>query len=248
MNLFSIFTELFKTLWWLLPLVFVLALAQTPWFKGFLGELLVRFAIKLKLNKDEYQALHNVTLRTLDGTTQIDHVLISKFGIFSIETKNYSGWIFGGQYQKVWTQKLFKKTFKFQNPLHQNFKHLKALEALLSVPQDKIHSVIVFVGGSTFKTEMPPNVRTVTDFIQYIESKNTQVFSMEEVVAIKNKLLGGRMTPNLATNKEHVANLQKRKDPNSERKCPRCGSRVISRCPVTRTKPDNSALTTSQAR
>lgn len=51
----------------------------------------------------------------------------SRFGIFAIETKNMQGWIFGSKRQAEWTQKIYKRTFKFQNPLRQNYKHTKAL-------------------------------------------------------------------------------------------------------------------------
>ena len=65
------------------------------------------------------------------------------------------GWIFGTANQKNWTQKICKHTNKFQNPLHQNYKHVKTLEALLDTPSAANHSLVVFVGDSTFKTDMP---------------------------------------------------------------------------------------------
>lgn len=229
MNTTLLLASLFKMLWWLLPLMVMAALIQTPGFKGWLGELLVRLAIKLSLDPEVYRAVHNVTLRTPDGSTQIDHVLISPFGIFSIKTKNYSGWIFGGEHQKTWTQKIFRKTYKFQNPLHQNYKHTQALQALLSAPSQAIHSVIVFVGGSTFKTEMPLNVRTASDFIAYIKSRNVPVFSPSEVEVLHNRLTGGRLAPTLATTREHVRNVRRRQDPMADRKCPRCGSPMLLR-------------------
>ncbi len=73
--------------------------------------------------------LNDLTLPDGEGaTTQIDHLLLSPFGVFVIETKNYKGWIFGSERQKQWTQKIYKKSFKFQNPIHQNYKHMKVLE------------------------------------------------------------------------------------------------------------------------
>jgi hypothetical protein len=99
------------------------------------------------------------------GTTQIDHIFLSPYGIFVLETKNMSGWIFGSERQAQWTQKLYKRSFKFQNPLRQNYKHLKALEATLGASPEHLHSIIIFVGGSTFKTEVPANVTHGIGFI-----------------------------------------------------------------------------------
>ncbi|WP_227678447.1 nuclease-related domain-containing protein [Psychrobacter vallis] len=58
-------------------------------FKGFLGETVINVAMWLKLDKDIYYRLNNVTLPLAnDGSTQIDHVIISIYGIFFIETKS----------------------------------------------------------------------------------------------------------------------------------------------------------------
>ncbi|MDR6677228.1 hypothetical protein J2W58_001414 [Pseudomonas psychrotolerans] len=130
---FSLLTPFAPTLFWLLPLAFVIGLLKSPWIKGYLGELLVRLFAQWRLDKQTYRRLNNVTLPTPDGTTQIDHVVLSRYSIFVVETKNMSGWIFGSERQAQWTQKLYKRTFKFQNPLRQNYKHLKALEATLGV-------------------------------------------------------------------------------------------------------------------
>ncbi|MDZ7854092.1 MAG: nuclease-related domain-containing protein [Halomonas sp.] len=77
---------------------------------------------------ETYKPIHNVTLPTPDGSTQIDHIFVSRFGIFVVETKNMKGWIFGDKDQAQWTQKIYRKSFRFQNPLRQNYKHVKSLE------------------------------------------------------------------------------------------------------------------------
>ena len=130
---------------------------------------------------------------------QIDHVFLSPYGIFVLETKNMSGWIFGSEKQAQWTQKLYKRTFKFQNPLRQNYKHLKALEATLGVNPEHLHSVITFVGGSTFKTEVPANVTQGIGFIRYIKSFQQPLFSAAEVDAMLQALQTGRRSPHTAS-------------------------------------------------
>ncbi len=71
--------------------------------KGLVGETAVVIAAKLLLPSD-YSRFHNVTLRTPDGTTQIDHVFVSRFGVFVVETKNMGGWIYGSERNRRWTQ------------------------------------------------------------------------------------------------------------------------------------------------
>ncbi|MDR3432908.1 MAG: nuclease-related domain-containing protein, partial [Rouxiella aceris] len=229
MDFTSIIAQLWSTFGWLIPLALLIGLLKTPWAKGQIGELLVRLFAHWQLDKQTYRRLHNITLSTPDGTTQIDHVFLSPYGIFVLETKNMRGWIFGSEQQPQWTQKLYRRLFKFQNPLRQNYKHLKALEATLGVSAEHLHSVITFVGGSTFKTQMPANVTQGIGFIRYIKSFQQRVFTEAEVDGLMQALQTSRRTPSLATHREHVQNLKRRSDPTAERKCPKCGSALVIR-------------------
>jgi len=168
MDFTPIINQAVSALWYLIPLAFLTAIIKSPWFKGKMGEFIVNLSAKWLLDKKQYHLIKNITLPTEDGTTQIDHVIVSIFGVFVVETKNMKGWIFGNPNQKTWTQKIYKHTSKFQNPLHQNYKHIKTLEALLGLSEKQVHSVIVFVGGSTFKTEMPENVTYGGGYASYI--------------------------------------------------------------------------------
>ncbi len=229
MNTLAILQPLFGTLIWLLQLMLVVGLLRTPWFKGWFGERLVRVFAHYQLDRALYRRLHDVTLSTPDGTTQIDHVFISPFGIFVVETKNMRGWIFGGEQQAQWTQQIYKQRFRFQNPLRQNYKHLKALETVLGVATEHLHSVIAFVGDSTFKTAMPANVTQGIGFVRYIKSFRQAVFSAEQVEAMLQTLQAGRCAPTRATQREHVQRLKQRSDPTTSRQCPRCGSPLVIR-------------------
>lgn len=228
MDYSPIINEVYK-LWWLIPIAFAIGLLKTPWFKGVVGEAVVKFAAKLQLPASTYHRFHNVTLPTTDGTTQIDHVFVSRFGIFVVETKNMKGWIFGSEKQATWTQKIFKKSFKFQNPLRQNYKHVKTLEAALDIPPETIHSVVVFAGESTFKTPMPANVTRGNGYITYIKSFSEPVLSEIEVRRTVVKIKAGRFAPSRETNRQHIENLKTRTKPNTNRTCPKCGSGMILR-------------------
>ena len=103
-----------------------------------------------------------------------------------------------------------KKNYKFQNPLRQNFKHVKALESSLQIPADKIHSIVTFVGDSSFKTPMPPNVTYGAGFIRYIKSFKEKVFSEDEVSDLTARIESGRLQPGYSTRKEHVQRLKER--------------------------------------
>lgn len=191
-------------------LLLVIAFFKSPMGKGLLGELMVNIAIKLLLDKKKYFLLKDVTLPAADGTTQIDHIIVSAYGIFVIETKNMKGWIFGREDQATWTQKIYKKTHKFQNPLRQNYKHVKTLETLLRIHPSKIFSLITFVGDSTFKTPMPENVTYGIGFIRYIKNKQQKLLSPEDCRTALTLIEEKRLDASQETRRAHVDYLNQK--------------------------------------
>ena len=111
-NAFTILTTYFY--WALIILVFSFIL-RSAWFKGVVGEWFVNLIIKFNFKEPSYFLFKNVLLPTQDGTTQLDHILVSKYGVFVIETKNMKGWIFGSEKQAKWTQQIYKHKSSFQN-------------------------------------------------------------------------------------------------------------------------------------
>lgn len=212
--------------------------------KGAVGEAAGAMAAKVFLDPKIYHSLNNVTLNTDNGTTQIDHVIVSRFGIFVIEAKNYAGWIFGSADQAEWTQSLpGGKKFKFQNPLRQNYRHVKALSEFLGLPDDKFHSVVMFWGECEFKTEMPANVMS-QNYSGYIKGKTAVLFSDDEVTQMVEALQSGRMPTGLIkglqTKKAHLESLNERHG--STTCCPKCGSDLVERVAKSGPKAGNRFL------
>lgn len=232
--------SLLLQIWWFFPLLLIVLFAKSSFGKGLIGETLLNLAIKIRLDKKKYKLLHDVTLQTKDGTTQIDHIIVSRYGVFVIETKNYKGWIFGNEHSKTWTQNIYGKKHSFQNPLRQNYKHVKALQKLLNLDADKIFSVVVFVGESTFKTDMPNNVVYPFGLLKFIKLYKTVVFTQREMWRAVEEIEDAQLAKGFKTNREHVQNLKERKDCTLEKTtikrefkhdlyCPRCGNELIIR-------------------
>jgi hypothetical protein len=218
--------------WWLWLLLAILSFLKTPFMKGVIGEALVNLAAALFLDKNIYRLFKNVTLPTEDGTTQVDHVIVSPYGIFVIETKNLKGWIFGGEHQKTWTQKIYRHTNKFQNPLHQNYKHTQTLQSALNLEPDKLFSLVVFIGDSEFKTPMPDNVVYAGGYIRFIKSKQQPILNIKEVVGICQTLESSRLKPSIKTHAEHVRHVKTvvaQKQQPAENACLKCGRPMVIR-------------------
>lgn len=120
----------------------------------------------LKLfENDSNKFLFNAYLpKEENKTTEIDLLLISSKGLFVFESKNYSGWIFGNESNKKWTQVLYEKKQSFFNPIIQNKLHIKYLKKVIQ--QDiPIYSMVVFSDDCELKD--------IT-----IKSKNVSVLNM----------------------------------------------------------------------
>lgn len=216
MNISQIFAPLLSMLWWVIPVLLILGAIKVfkPFLKGKIGEFAVAAHVKLYL-KGDYILLNDLTLPDIEsGTTQIDHILLSPYGIFVIETKNYKGWIFGTERQKQWTQKIYKQSFKFQNPIHQNYKHMKVLEKILADILDKefIHTVIVFMPEAVFKTDMPSNVFRGADWTDYVKTYKQSVISPMKLKRVQLRLEKEILEKSWKTNRQHVENLKQRHD------------------------------------
>lgn len=194
--------------------------------KGWVGEVQGTLAKKIFLDSQIYVDINNVTVPTPNGTTQIDHVIVSRYGVFVVETKNMDGWIFGSEKSPQWTQSVFGKKYKFQNPLHQNYRHTKALSEFLGVEHSKFISIVMFWGECEFKTPVPANVMS-RGYIAYIKSHTAVLFSDQEVQEIAGALKIGMLPKSWATHRQHVASLKDRFSSTTE--CPKCGSPLVVR-------------------
>ena len=201
--------------WWILiPIAGLLGYSAKTYrayqFQN-LGETLVRRALTGYLPSHSWHLLNNVTLQTPDGTTQIDHVLVSRFGVFVIETKPYRGWIFGDGKSKEWTQVVWGRKYRFQNPLHQNYRHLKAITSTLDfLTPEQIFGVVVFTGAAEFKTEQPSNVYSLEGLLSHLKNLNQELITENRMQFCVGRLECIRLALTQETDIEHRINLAKK--------------------------------------
>lgn len=194
-------------------------------FRGWFGEKKVAFLLWLHLDPALYRRIHNVIIPSDNGTIQIDHILLSPYGVFIIETKNIKGWIFGAVNQQEWTQVLYGHKYYFQNPTRQIFRQKRGLAEFLGLSETSIHAIVYFAGNCTFKTSLPPNVIN-NGLSSYIKGYQDQVLDPNEIEYFSNRLKGAKSSPENSLDK-HLKSLKERYSSNI--KCPKCGSRLVER-------------------
>lgn len=175
------------------------------------GEALLRRAIRANFPPPDYHLLNHVTLPLKDGTTQVDHILVSRFGVFVIETKDYKGWIFASPKHSTWTQVIFKSKFRFQNPIFQNLRHVRAVQELLDfLPPEAVRSAVVFTGTAEFKTEVPVGVFELPEFVDRLKEITAEVMSLNRMQFCVGRLETSRLAISAQTDVEHIESLERR--------------------------------------
>ncbi len=204
-----------------------------PKIKGAKGEYSVERRLR-KLNRKEYIIFNDIYIKINGRSTQIDHLVISVYGIFVIETKYYSGWIHGNEKSEYWTQSFYKKKTKFRNPIKQNWSHIYFLKNVLSnFKQVKYYPIIVFAGNAKLKniySQIPVIYRN--KLIKTIKEKKTPYLSIEQVKDIANQL-SEFIINDKKVKKEHEKyvkrNIRERKNKIKSLICPNCGGKLVIR-------------------
>jgi hypothetical protein len=182
----------------------------------------------------------NVIVADERGTTEVDVIVVGNAGIFVVEIKDYNAWIFGNEQDDKWTACYVDKSkYQFQNPLRQNFRHVKALQARLGLPSEMFQSIVAFTGDCEFKTPMPPNViaghyRSLIENVEDIRLPDSEVRRVCQVLEV----LEAASTSDAI--ESHVANLKARYS--SKTNCPKCGAALVERRSRTATSGDATFL------
>ena len=163
---------------------------ETPKNVGNRGEGIVIRNLS-KLDQTLYNVYNDINIPNTKaelGLAQIDHIVVSVFGIFVIETKNYTGWIFCSPERKYWTQVVYSEKNRLYNPIKQNWGHIYALSDFLQIPRNKFKNIVCFVGDAEFKTDIPADVFTDSSYIDYITTFKNNVLTEAEVDSINSML------------------------------------------------------------
>ncbi len=198
---------------------------------------------------EEFRVMDDVILKTVTGTTQIDHVVVSRYGVFAIETKNYRGKIYGYDNSNEWTQIIvtpvryrsnpFKEyTYvtknKLYNPVKQSLGHANAIKkALYNWPGLKVVPIVVFVGDASLaNVHSTHHVIYGDQLLTTIQNYTTEYLSDINVAEIVYQL-SNKNVRQFVSDRTHVENVRKAQIVHNQKIssgiCPRCGGKLIKR-------------------
>lgn len=196
---------------------------KSPETLGKKGENRVKRKIGKTVENERY-VINDLMLMSKRKTCQIDHIVINQRGIFVIETKNYSGQIYGLENQREWTQVLAygKVKNKLYNPLKQNATHIYNVAKIVgNLP---IRSLVVFVQNNTQHIQAS-NVIPLSALKRTLQS-GVNVLSAQKMKTAYRALMANKAE---ITMREHVRNIKKQQKALAENLCPRCGEKLMER-------------------
>lgn len=201
-----------------------------PNIRGYFGEFWIKVELS-KLPRRDYKVINNLTINNGQRTVQIDHLVISKYGIFVLEMKNYYGLILGNEYSEQWTQVLGRKKFPFYSPIRQNYGHIKSLENVLNISESNFISIIVFSNQSRLKVKASNTHVVYLDNILKIIKKYDQV-KINDIELIYNKIMSLNIKDKKII-KQHLKDIKttisKEQELIDSKVCPRCSGELVER-------------------
>lgn len=208
---------------------------KMPAIKGHLGEKSVAMTLSF-LPDDKYVVLNNLMFKSGSRTTQIDHIVISVYGIFIIETKNYKGWIFGNANKDYWTQNIWGNKYSLYNPVFQNKNHIKFLINKFDFFRGKenyLYPIVVFLNAS--KLNLSGDCDCVlwrNELNKYIKSYQQEIFTLDDCQRIASFLISENITDKKERN-NHKSNVRTaasfHENMIEQGICPRCGGMLMPR-------------------
>ena len=205
---------------------------NTPKIKGWFGEKNISNRLK-RLDADKYVTINDILIKNeKESTSQIDHLVVSVYGLFVLESKNYSGWIFGNEKAEKWSQIIYKRKSFFRNPVKQNWSHVYALKSILTNYNKLRYIPIVVFTGSAVLKQIVSNVPVIYDYEieNFIKEYSFETcISFEDVKRIVSILQNANIE-NRGIRKKHVDNIHKtvvEKQIKMENLiCPRCNGKL----------------------
>lgn len=202
--------------------------------KGVIGEKKLS-SLLMFLDKEVYHIYNDLYIETSRGTSQIDHVVVSQYGIFVIETKSYQGNIYGSFNSDKWTQNIWGNKYSMPNPIRQNRAHIYALKSILpNYDQSSYVSIIAFSSSASLYVTTDENTEVIyfREILSTIKSYNNIVFSSEQVDEICNAIHWANITDKKVRNNHKYEVRQKVYNRNAQIEagiCPNCGAELVRR-------------------
>lgn len=190
---------------------------------------------------DDYLVFNDLLIKDGNRTTQIDHIIISRYGVFVLETKNIHGKVYGSENKEFWSQYLpdwgYKRygstqAHELRNPLWQNAGHIKSIRRLVLGNDVPVYGIVVFPSDTLVRVTAEQPILKMREVVPYIKQYQDVVLLYEQMDHYKKRLLEVSSRSE-SDRKYHLENISRNKDRRNAAvasgRCPQCGSELVLR-------------------
>lgn len=192
---------------WIIPALFLIAYLGSPRHGGRMAYRRVKRLLEQSLDRRRFTQFHGIVLPTGGGTEALDHVLVSRHGIFVIVSEHRPGSLSGGESQEVWKQKRFARTQRWPNPLYRAKLQMETLQRILGIPRDRFRLVVVLSGQDKVSKDLPRQVLAVDRLVPFLESKVEKPLTPEQADKVAEMLRENRLGARKSLSRTAVARL-----------------------------------------
>lgn len=177
------------------------------------------------LDKSKYTVLNDIMIEVNGKTHQIDHIVLSKYGMFVIETKQYNGYITGSKYDKQWVRHLKgNELVYYTNPIRQNYGHVKAICELLNISESKVFNIVCIPSKNVkLNIKHDGELTTSVDINEKIMSYKEEI--IDNIDELKDKIIINNIVDK-EIRKRHIERIQSIKEFYDDNTCPSCGGKL----------------------
>lgn len=184
---------------------------------------------------EKFVVMNDVIVPSRTGSAQIDHVVISEYGVFVIETKNYAGFLDGDASESAWQKTHCGRTIEIRNPVMQNSSHVSALSLVLALKKERFVPLVALSPECALSERLSSSLRasgvSVVPFpsvASFVASRRPRVLSRGDVGRLCGELSRVMYRSPLARRRHlrSVARSSVRGETDYGR-CPECGGKVV---------------------
>ena len=193
------------------------------------------------LDCEDYRVYNDLLIRDGKYTTQVDHIIISRYGVFVLETKNVHGKVYGGGNAEFWKQYLpdagykrygFTQEHQLRNPIWQNEGHIKTLLRLVFGKDIPVYGIVAFPNDTDLKITAEMPVLHMREVVPFIKQYHNVVLSSDQMGYYRRRLLEVISTSE-SDREKHLENVYRTKERRdmavASGKCPKCGGKLVLR-------------------
>lgn len=180
---------------WIGAALLLVVFLGSPRHRGQVAWRRVHAQLSNALDKRRHTIFGPLALPTGGGSEAIDHLVVSRFGVFLIVSEYRKGEIQGGESQELWILKRAGRTTRWPNPLYRAKLQMEAVQRVVDLPRQYFHILVAVEGMEAPSRKVPENVLPAASVLPWVRARDKQLFSPEQADRVVKAIADAALQP-----------------------------------------------------